>query len=170
MGNYLQMAKRQQVLALLDLGWSFRRIETETGVRRETITRYHAALAAKAARVFAGSGTTRPWATAAAYRATIQEKLDAGLSVQRIWQDLVEEFGYSASYESVKRYARTLTPTKRAVGVYHHAPGAEAQVDFFRGAPTLDATTGEWRRPWVFRMTCCHPRHGYKEAVDDQKA
>ncbi len=37
MGNYLQMAKRQQVLAVLDLGWSFRRIEAETGVRRETI-------------------------------------------------------------------------------------------------------------------------------------
>ncbi|MFN9086526.1 MAG: IS21 family transposase [Gemmatimonadaceae bacterium] len=200
------MAKRQQVLALLDLGWSFRRIEAETGVRRETISRYHAALAAKAAtvfpgseaaagtapeegppaapanaaevfpgsapnpaKVFAGSALGRPRATAAAYRSEITAKLDAGLSVQRFWQDLVEEFGYSASYESVKRYARTLTPTTRAVGVYHHAPGAEAQVDFFRRAPTLDAATGEWRRPWVFRMTLCHSRHGYEEAVDDQK-
>jgi transposase len=206
MGNYLQMAKRQQVLALLDLGWSFRRIEAETGVRRATISRYHAARAANAAKAFAGSDGTvtvpsegtgdptgpkaaevfagsaanpakafagsapaRPRATAAAYRAEITAKLDAGLSVQRIWQDLVDEFGYSASYESVKRYVRTLTPTKRAVGVYHHAPGAEAQVDFFRGAPTLDSATGEWRRPWVFRMTLCHSRHGYEEAVDDQK-
>ena len=48
-------------------------------------------------------------------------------------------------------------------------PGAEAQVDFFRGAPTLDAATGEWRRPWVFRMTLGHSRHGYEEAVWDQK-
>lgn len=55
MGDYLQMAKRQQVLALLDLGWSFRRIEAETGIRRETISRYHAALVAKAAKVFPGS-------------------------------------------------------------------------------------------------------------------
>jgi hypothetical protein len=30
----------------------------------------------------------------------ITEKLDAGLSLQRIWQDLVEEYGYGASYES----------------------------------------------------------------------
>jgi transposase len=206
MGNYLQMAKRQQVLALLELDWSFRRIEAETGVRRETISRYDAARRAKAAKVFAGSPATgtasvegaepsatanaaevfpgspsnpakgfagteaaRPRATAAAYRTAITEKLDHGLSVQRIWQDLVEEFGYSASYESVKRYVRTLAPTRRSVGVFHHAPGAEAQVDFFRGAPTLDATTGEWRRPWVFRMTLCHSRHGYEEAVHDQK-
>jgi hypothetical protein len=33
------------------------------------------------------------------YRDAITEKLDAGLSAQRIWQDLVEEFGYGASYE-----------------------------------------------------------------------
>ena len=73
----------------------------------------------------------------------ITEKLDAGLSLQRIWQDLVEEFGYGASYESVKRFVRTLAGRRRAVGVFHCAPGAEAQVDFSRGAPTLHAATGE---------------------------
>ena len=92
----------------------------------------------------------------------ITEKRDAGLSVQRIWQDLVEEYGYGASYESVKRFVRTIAPPRRAVGVFHCAPGAEAQVDFFRGAPTLDAATGEWRRPWVFRMMLGHSRHGLR--------
>jgi len=82
---------------------------------------------------------------------------------------LVEEYGYAASYESVKRFVRTLTVRRRAVGVFHCAPGAEGQVDFFRGAPTLHAPTGEWRRPWVFRMTLCHSRHGYEEAVWDQR-
>ncbi|MEP6496189.1 MAG: hypothetical protein ABJF01_26190, partial [bacterium] len=155
MGNYLQMAKTQQVHALLELGWSYRRIEAETGVRRETVSRYDARRRANAAKVFAGSpsntakvfpGSTPPRASAALYRDAITEKLDAGLSVQRIWQDLVEEFGYGASYESVKRFVRTLAPRPRAVGVFHHAPGAEGQVDFFRGAPTLHALTGEWRR------------------------
>jgi transposase len=111
----------------------------------------------------------RPRFAAARYRTAITEKLDAGLSLQRIWQDLVEEYGYGASYESVKRFVRTVAPTRRAVGVFHCAPRAEAQVDFFRGAPTLDAATGEWRRPWVFRMTLGHSRHGYEEAVWDQK-
>jgi len=205
MANYLQMAKRQQVLALLALDWSYRRIEAETGVRRETISRYDEVRRANAAKTFPGSAassaevaegaapaadpntaktfagseanaaTTFPGSaprtrhTAAHYRAAIREKLDARLSLQRIWQDLVEEFGYSASYESVKRFARTLDRPRRAVGVFHCAPGAEGQIDFFRGAPTLDRATGEWRRPWVFRVTLGHSRHGYEEAVWDQK-
>ncbi len=42
MANYLKMPKKQQVLALLDLGWNYRRIESETGIRRETVSRYAA--------------------------------------------------------------------------------------------------------------------------------
>jgi transposase len=205
MPHYLKMPKQQQVAALLALGWSYRRIEAETGVRRETVGRYDRIRLSKAAKVFPGSGGVPPGdsgaepaaedpnaaktfagsdskpakvfpgsmgrsrATAAGYRAAITEKLDAGLSVQRIWQDLVEEFGYAASYESVKRFVRTIAPRRRAVGVFHCAPGAEGQVDFFRGAPTLHAGTGEWRRPWVFRLTLGHSRHGYEEAVWDQR-
>jgi transposase len=125
---------------------------------------------ANAAKTFPGSAVVaRSRFTAAAYRTAITEKLDAGLSLQRIWQDLVEEFGYSASYQSVKRFVHTLALPRRVVGVLHCAPGAEGQVDFFRGAPTLIAATGEWRRPWVFRMTLGHSRHGYEEAVWDQQ-
>lgn len=205
MPNYLKMPKKAQVLALLELGWSYRRIEAETGVRRETVGRYDRARRGNAAKMFPGStappppsepdlrgddsanaaktfagspsnpakpfpgSVPRPRFAAAIYRTAITEKLDAGLSFQRIWQDLVEDFGYGASYESVKRFVRTIAPTRRAVGVFHCAPGAEAQVDFFRGAPTLDSAIGEWRRPWVFRMTLSHSRHGYEEAVWDQK-
>jgi transposase len=194
MPNYLKMPKQAQLLALLELGWSYRRIEAETGVRRETVSRYDRRRRADAAKTFPGSDAAPPAESpdlqpgaapnaakafpgspsrrrfaAAVYRTTIAEKLDAGLSLQRIWQDLVEEYGYGASYESVKRFVRTLTSRRRAVGVFHCAPGAEAQVDFFRGAPTLDTGTGEWRRPWVFRMTLGHSRHGYEEAVWDQK-
>jgi len=202
MANYLKMPKKQQVFALLDLGWSYRRIEVETGVRRETVSRYacqrranaakpflgstpgseggdaeNSAIAdanpaklfagsdAKAAKVFPGSCRS----TAAQYHDAICEKRAAGLSVQRIWQDLVEEFGYGASYESVKRYLRSLPTTRRPIGVFLSAPGEEGQIDFFRGAPTLDTTTGQWKRPWVFRLTLSHSRHGYEEAVWDQR-
>ena len=99
----------------------------------------------------------------------ITEKLAAGLTVQRIFQDLVEDFGYGHSYESVKRYVRKLEPTRRAGRGDAQPPGKEAQVDFFQGPPTSDGKTGQWRRPWVFRMTLCHSRHGYEEAVWDQK-
>ena len=43
MGNYLKMIDVQRIKALLDLGWSYRRIQRETGVRRETIARYDSA-------------------------------------------------------------------------------------------------------------------------------
>jgi len=208
LSNYLKMPKRQQILALLALKWSFRRIERETGVRRETISSYsrqaHQA-DPNPAKTFPGSegagspdlraleGTdgsnpaktfpgprSNPAETfpgsparvrfaAAAHHDTIAEKLDLGLTVQRIFQDLVEDFSYGHSYESVKRYVRTLQPQRRACGVMHSLPGEEAQVDFFQGPPTLDGSTGQWRRPWVFRMTLCHSRHGYEEAVWDQK-
>jgi Integrase core domain len=206
------MMKRQEVIVLLALGWSFRRIERETGVRRETISKYSREAdpnpaktfpgstgstegleaqkaeesgrpanevgsnpaktfpgsAANPAKTFAGSHLS-PRFAAAEYRDAILEKLELGLSVQRIFQDLAEDYSYGHSYESVKRYVRTLAPRPRAVGVMYTAPGEESQVDFFQGPPTLDRTTGQWRRPWVFRMTLCHSRHGYEEAVWDQK-
>ena len=40
MGNVLSETKRQQVIALGQLGWSLRRIEQESGVRRETAGGY----------------------------------------------------------------------------------------------------------------------------------
>ena len=51
------------------------------------------------------------------------------------------------------------------VGVMHHGPGEEAQVDYFQGAPTFDLVRGVDRWPWVFRMTLSHSRHGDEEAV-----
>jgi len=202
--NYLKTPKLQQVTALLELGWTYRRIEAETGVRRETISRYDRLRQAKAAKVFAGSqepaitetsefegsdppkpakvtagldskpakvfagSDLPPRSSAARYRDVIVSKLDAGLSIQRIWQDLVEEYGFGYSYEAVKRFVRKLPRPRRAVGVFHSAPGEEGQVDFFQGAPTLDETSGQWKRPWVFRLTLCHSRHGYEEAVWNQ--
>ncbi len=204
MPNYLKTSKLQQVNALLELRWTYRRIEAETGVRRETISRYDRIRHSKPAKVFpgseepgagencdfsvsdpskpakvtAGSGSKPakvfpgssppPRSSAALYCDTIVAKLDAGLSVQRIWQDLVEEYGFGYSYEAVKRFVRKLPRRHRAVGVFHSAPGEEGQVDFFQGAPTLDESSGQWKRPWVFRLTLCHSRHGYEEAVWDQ--
>ena len=40
MSNYLDVKNLQHVFAILELGWTYRRIERETGVRRETISRY----------------------------------------------------------------------------------------------------------------------------------
>jgi hypothetical protein len=55
MAHYLKMPKKSQVLALLELGWSYRQIEAETGVRRETVSRYDRVRRGNAAKTFPGS-------------------------------------------------------------------------------------------------------------------
>ena len=54
MANYLKVTKRQQVIALLELGWSYRRIEVDTGARRETVSRYDRLRCSNPAKVFPG--------------------------------------------------------------------------------------------------------------------
>jgi transposase len=170
MGNYLKMIDKQRVQALLDLGWSYRRIERETGVRRETISRYANDALSNAAKVTPGERAKPARVTTGflvePYRQEIETALTRGLTAQRIWQDLREEYGYNFSYSSVKRFVHLLKKTRREVAdVLEHPPGKEAQVDFFEGPPTLDDATGKWRRPWIFRMTLACSRHGYEEAL-----
>lgn len=185
MANYLKMDKKQQIYGLLQLGWSYRRIEKETGVRRETVSRYHREWLSKAAKVPTGSveepvslesnaaivpaGLPRGKSTAHPYRDFIEAGLKKGLSYQRIWQDLREEYAYCGSYDSVRRYAKRIKRSRPELAdVMHAAPGEEAQVDFFQGPLTLDPETGRFFRPHVFRMVLSHSRHSYEEAVRTQ--
>jgi transposase len=172
MGNYLIMADKQRILALIELGWSYRRIQRETGVHRDTVARYDPGRPPKPAKATAGSiskpagvapGST---STCEPYREYINKALDQGLTAQRIWQDIREEYGFSHSYTSVKRFVRLLKKRRPEVaGVMEHTPGKEAQVDFFKGPPTLNPVDGCWHRPWILRVTLSCSRHGYEEAV-----
>ena len=172
MGNYLKMADKQRIQALLELGWSYRRVQRETGVDRETVARYDPRREPKPAKVSAGSVSkparvsTGPVSACEPYREIIEAALAKGLTAQRIWQDLCEDYRFSHQYASVKRFVRTVKRHRPEVAaVMEHPPGEEAQVDFFQGPPTLDPSSGRWRRPWVFRMTlsCC--RHSYEEPM-----
>ncbi len=58
MGNVLSDDKKQQVVALGRLGWSLRRIEAETAVRRETASGY---LKAAGGAVRGRGGRPRAW-------------------------------------------------------------------------------------------------------------
>ena len=40
MGNVLKMEKQILIEPLLALGWSYRKIQSETGIRRETVAKY----------------------------------------------------------------------------------------------------------------------------------
>jgi transposase len=94
----------------------------------------------------------------------IKEKLDEGLSGQRVWQDLVSESGFTGSYSSVKRFVRRLgATTPLPFRRMECEPGEEAQVDFGFGAWVFE--DGTRRRPHILRVTLSHSRKSYSEPI-----
>ncbi len=99
------------------------------------------------------------------FAAQIAAGLEAGLTAQRIYQDLVREHGFPAGYQSVKRYVWRLSkvhelPFRRM----ECEPGDEMQVDFGQGAWIAEEGRRR-RRPHLFRAVLSHSRKGYGEVV-----
>jgi len=95
----------------------------------------------------------------------IEPKLQAGLTAQRIYQDLVSERGFDGSYESVKRFVRSLRAAEPQRFLrLESLPGEEAQVDFGSG-PRLPDGAGGWRKSSVFRVVLSYSRKAYSEGV-----
>ena len=94
-----------------------------------------------------------PWAE------EIEKALLAGLSVQRIYQDLVSEHQFTGSYYAVRRFVRR----------HHGTDGAALPADgvcagpgvaggFWPGAWVVEE--GKRRRPHLFRCVLSHSRKG----------
>lgn len=102
------------------------------------------------------------------YAEVISGKLEQGLSIQRIHQDLRQDHGFTGSYHSVRRHLlsrgmRVPLPFRRMeVG-----PGEEAQIDFGTAAPVI-LENGKRRRPWMFRIVLSCSRKAYSEVVWQQ--
>ena len=180
MSNVLKVSLQATIYSLHGRGWSRRRIARELGIDRETVGRYlllakpaisttgvEGTGEAKPAISTAGKGTGRksqcePLAEA------IMAKVEVGLSAQRIYQDLVEESGFTDSYQSVKRFVRKLRSIQpERVWRLECQPGEELQLDFGLGAP-IDDSQGKTRRSWVLRLVLSYSRKGYSEAVSRQ--
>jgi transposase len=108
------------------------------------------------------------------FRDIIQSKLEAGLSAQRIWQDLRAEHEFPGSDQSVRRFCRRLTnsmplPFRRLEVL----PGTEAQIDFGTGAmvvipdgqPLPVGVKTRRRKTHVLRVVLSHSRKAHSEAV-----
>jgi transposase len=99
----------------------------------------------------------------------IGAKLEAGLSAQRIYQDLVGESALKGSYQSVRRFVAKLKESEpQRVWRMECQPGEEMQVDFGVGAPIHDGESKRPRKSWVFRAVLSYSRKGYSEAVARQ--
>jgi transposase len=186
--NVLSEEKRQQVIALGRLRWSLRRIEAAVHIRRETVGGYlrsagipvrppggwGRAPAKPANEVITDFGAESvtiavpepvpgrsPSASACEpYRELIELGLSQGRNAKAIWQDLVDGYSFTASYQSVQRFVgrlrRSATPEARAV--IETAPGAEAQVDYGSGPMVRDPQTGKYRRTRLVVMTLGYSR------------
>jgi transposase len=99
----------------------------------------------------------------------IRQWVEQGVWGTTIFRTLVERFGFTGSYSSVRRLVQKLRgrPPK-ATCILDFAPGEAAQVDFGKGPRILDALTGVLKTTWVFVMTLCFSRHMYAEIVADQ--
>lgn len=173
--------KRQQVIALGRLGWTLRRIEKETGVRRETAGAYLKA-AEVAVRPPGGWGRRPPVKpaneaspdsepipvpgrspTASAcepFSGFIELSLSKGRNAKAIYQDLVDDHGFQGRYQSIKRFVRQLRgrPGVPACAVIVTPPGEEAQVDYGSGPMVRDPHSGRYRRTRLFVLTLGYSR------------
>ena len=188
MSNVLKEEKKQQVIALGRLGWSLRRIQSATGVRRETIGEYlraagiairapggwgrseakpaiqvstdpDAAQSAKPA-IEVSTGFSPSVSACEVHREFIESSLLKGRNAMAIWQDLVDQHGFAHAYASVRRFVSKLRQGTRteACAIIITAPGEEAQVDYGSGPMVRDPNTGKYRRTRLFVFTLGYSR------------
>lgn len=100
------------------------------------------------------------------HRAFITEQLRLRRNYTAIYQDLVDRFGFAASYNSVKRFAGTLVAKEpEQFDRLEFAPGEEVQVDYGEGALTRVPGTDRYRRPRLFVMTMRYSRRSFRRVV-----
>jgi len=198
MANKLTVHEQETIRNLARLGWKIRRIARELGVSRNTVREYVRAVPGPDAIAppgapalsgsdgpfqidplsTSGSGQIDPLSTPGKigrkglcqdHAGLILKKVEAGLSAQRIYQDLKLEVGFAGSYQSVKRHVGKLRRVHpQLISRLEVQPAEEVQVDFGAG-PLLTDGKGKKRRSWIFRVVLSHSRKAYTEAVLNQK-
>jgi transposase len=83
-----------------------------------------------------------------------------------IYQELVDERGFTHRYNSVKRFCRGLKKKDpEQFDRLDFLPGEEAQVDYGEGALALNPSTGKYKKPRLFVMTLRYSRRSFRKVV-----
>jgi transposase len=106
------------------------------------------------------AGTSPSASACEPWREWIETKTAAGRNAKAIWQELVDDHGFSGHYQSVKRFVRKLLggPARQACAIIETPPGEEAQVDYGDGPMVRDPNTGKYRRTRLFVLTLGYSR------------
>jgi len=112
-------------------------------------------------------GSRRSAGASEAYRELIELELERGRNAMGIWQDLVDEHGFTASYQSVQRLVRKLRGASSAEArvIIETQPGEECQVDYGTGPMVRDPDSGKYRRTRLFVMTLGYSRKSVRLLV-----
>jgi transposase len=181
--NVLKPNQRATVITLLERSTTQREIARITGIDRKTIRSYHQRWLADLSNspgVATGSEAVAtqippPWPPAAAstsyslcevHRDFIEAQLLLRRNAVSIYQDLVDAHGFTAAYNSVKRFVRALR--KKAPEQFDRLsflPGEEMQVDYGEGAPTLVPGSDRYKKPRLFVATLRHSRRSFRRVV-----
>ena len=180
MAHVLPVQQQHSILTLAKQGWSIRRIARELGVHRKTVLAYlqppepvskcttNSTPGFDPKCTISTPGKPGRKSNCLPHKDWILSQLEAGLTAQRIYQDLRSDFGFQGSYQTVKRFVRSLRRLEPdRVWRIEVQPGEEAQVDFGLGAPVL-GEDGKRRRSWVFRIVLSYSRKAYSESVFHQ--
>ena len=182
MANVLGVQNQQAIIALYAQGKSIRWIARELRVHRKTVRGYLEGAEVRSkcnTESTAGNGASGDGAKCTIstlgrsgrrslceeHSQWILERVEQGLTAQRIYQDLRSELSFNGSYQAVKRFVRALKAKEpERVWRMEVQAGEEAQVDFGLGAPVVQAD-GVRRRTWVFRIVLSYSRKAYSESV-----
>jgi transposase len=170
----------------LRAGESERRIAKDLGISRPTVHRYREFAeregylqpnspmpddATLAAALGEPPCPPRVPSSVVPYDATVRRLLGQQVEMTALFARLRDDYGYTGSYSSVRRYVHQICPPEpsEAVVRVHTAPGEEAQVDFGPVGTLFDPVSGRSRPAYAFVATLCYSRHQYAELVFDQK-
>lgn len=187
--NVLKPHLRVTIQTLLANGTSQREIERLTGVDRKTIRRYDrdrgqpggtspgVATGSESKKTAISDVESPPgWppvqvqpqvrSACEIHREWIEAQVRLGRNAVSIYQDLVEQYGFTHRYNSVKRFVRELKAREpeRFDVLDDYPAGEEAQVDFGQGAPTR-TDSGKYKKPWLFVLTLKYSGKSFRKAV-----
>lgn len=188
--NVLKHIKKAALVTLLQNGVSQHEIARKTRIDRKTIRKYQhefesvampvsnspmATGFSEAAAVERGppiSGSPpaviipKGFSACSVHHDWIAVEVAKNRNAMSIYQDLVEIFGFTNCYNSVKRYVRSLKrKDPEQYDRLDFLPGEEAQVDYGQGAFTLHPKNGKRRRPRLFVMTLRYSRRSFRKVV-----
>ena len=193
--NVLKPHQKGAVITLLENEVSQHEISRKTGIDRKTVRKLAQAMAAarsgegSKSPMATGSdglpvqippprppapGARSPPAGLSAHarsacephREWIEAQVRLGRNAMAIYQELVDRFGFTQRYNSVKRFCRALrTREPEQFDRLEFLPGEECQVDYGEGALTRHPHSGRYRRPRLFIMTLRYSRRSYRQVV-----